>query len=77
MKKVVIAALFIFSSIFSYAQSDDSDPEKKVLFGFNLGVNYANLHSKKALPTNMEVSNGSGFRLGLSSSIKFNDVISL
>ena len=29
MKKVVIAALFLFSSIFSYAQSDDSDEEKK------------------------------------------------
>ena len=77
MKQVVIAILILFSSIFSYAQSDDSDVEKKVQFGFNLGVNYANLHSKKALPTNMEISNGPGFRLGLLSSIKFNDVISL
>lgn len=77
MKKVSFAALLIIISIFSYAQSDDSDAKKKVQFGFNLGVNYANLYSKKALPTNMEVSNGPSFRLGLLSSIKFNDVISL
>lgn len=77
MKKVSFAALFIIISIFSYAQSDDSDAEKKVQFGFNFGVNYANLYSKKALPINMEISNGPNFRLGLLSSIKFNDVISL
>ena len=65
MKKVVLSATMLFVSVVGFSQTENSVTDKKLGFGFNLGVNYSNLQSKEPLPDNARISNGFGFNLGV------------
>jgi hypothetical protein len=50
---------------------------RRLKFGFDLGINYSQLSSKDPMPADLSISNGSGFRLGLLADYKLSDVFSI
>ena len=65
MKNVVFAIVLLFCSSTVFSQSSDSDNEKRLKYGFNLGLNYSNLLDDDKLPENASLTNNFGFRLGI------------
>ncbi|KAB1065981.1 outer membrane beta-barrel protein [Salibacter halophilus] len=65
MEKVVLAIALLFCSSTIFSQSSDSIDEKRLKYGFNLGLNYSNLLDDDKLPENASVTNNFGFRLGV------------
>lgn len=65
MKKIFVTIPLTFCAFILFSQSENSNTDKKVHFGFNVGANYSLLHSKQALPSNTEIYNGIGLKLGL------------
>ena len=62
MNKVILKAIMLLLLSNGFCQNKDS--VNKVLFGFNLGVNYTNIQIKKVDPS-IQTSNSAGFRIGI------------
>jgi len=65
MRKLVLTATLAFCAFVVFAQSENKDIDSKLRFGFNLGANYSFLQSKEPLPSNAEIYNGIGVKLGV------------
>ena len=65
MKTAVLLTSMLLCSIIVFSQTENIKNEAKYKFGFNLGANYSNLQSKETLPSNVKISNGIGFSLGV------------
>jgi len=65
MKNAVLLTSMLLCSIIVFSQTENTKNEAKYRFGFNLGANYSNLQSKETLPSNVKISNGIGFSLGV------------
>jgi hypothetical protein len=65
MKKVVllIGLIYYYANVFS--QTESTFKEKKMKYGFNVGVNYPNVLDRGGLPDNASKSNNVGFQLGV------------
>jgi len=77
MSKVVFVLAVLTSSLTSFSQDEGSFGEKRVKYGFNLGVNYSNLLHKEALPENASLSNDFGFRLGILADYRLSEIVSI
>jgi len=62
MKKTVMVLAIIFM-VGKVAAQNDQPAQPRIMFGFNIGLNYTNLQS--AHNSNVSLHNGPGFRLGL------------
>jgi hypothetical protein len=67
-------ALLVLSCMSVTAQEPD---QKKVLLGFNAGVNYGIVSYTDEVPENVSVNNGEGLRLGLVMEYKINNYLSI
>ncbi len=65
MKKVVLSVVVLLLGIQVFAQSNKEAADSKLRFGIALGPNYAHLYSKDPLPTNADIENGLGLKLGI------------
>lgn len=65
MKKFVLTATLAYCAFVVFAQSENKDTDSKLRFGFNFGANYSFLQSNEALPSNAEINNGIGAKLGV------------
>ena len=65
MKKVILVITLFSCSLAAFSQSAGTVNERRIKYGFNLGVNYSNLLGKEMLPSNASLSNNWGFRLGI------------
>jgi hypothetical protein len=65
MKKVIFILVLYLSSLVAFAQTESDAKEKRMKYGFNLGINYANLLDDNALPSNATLTNNVGFQLGI------------
>jgi hypothetical protein len=65
MKKVAFIFIILCSTVQSFSQTDATQIEKPLQFGFNLGLNYSNFIIEKPLPQGASITNGPGFRLGI------------
>src|SRR3989338_679926 len=79
MKKVFVLA--IFSMAFSISQAQDEiNPEEKprfATFGFSVGINQSNLSIRTNDRTTGDITNGLGYRVGITSNLRFGDHFSL
>lgn len=65
MKKVVLSVVILFLSIHLFSQTKQKPADPKFRFGLSFGPNYSHLYSQEALPTNADIENGIGFKLGV------------
>lgn len=65
MKKVVLSVVLSIYSIIVFSQTECINAERKIQFGYDLGVNYSMLQTKEPLPQGTSILNGVGFKLGL------------
>jgi len=65
MKNAVLLTSMLLCSIIVFSQTENIKNDARYRFGFNLGANYSNLQSKETLPSNVKISNGIGFSLGV------------
>lgn len=77
MKKVVFVLGLLASSFTLFSQSEVSVAEKRMKYGFNLGLNYSNLLAKEMLPGNASLSNDLGFRLGVLADYQISNFLSI
>ncbi len=65
MKKVSLLVISVIISSIAFSQTCNfSGEDKKVHFGFNLGINYSNIQAKSGLPENATITNGEGLSFG-------------
>jgi outer membrane protein W len=77
MKKVIFVAGLLMSSLTVFSQSESGVNEKRMKYGFNLGINYSNLLDNEMLPSNASLSNNLGFRLGILADYKISKFLSV
>ena len=77
MKKVIFVTVLFFTSLNLFAQSEHSAKEKRMSYGFNLGVNYSNLQNKEMPTNNASLSNNLGLRLGILADYKVSNSLSI
>ncbi len=77
MKKVVFVSVLFVTALTAFSQSGGTPSEKRMRYGFNLGVNYSNLLADDALPGNATLSNNLGFRLGLLADYQISKSVSI
>ena len=77
MKKVIIVISLFVSSLSVFSQSESSVNEKRMKYGFNIGINYSNLLDNEMLPSNASLSNDLGFRLGILADYKISKFLSI
>lgn len=65
MKKVVLSVVMLILSIQLFSQTKQKEPDPKLRFGMAFGPNYSHLYSQEALPTNADIENGLGLKLGV------------
>ncbi len=65
MKNTVLIALLLVASYTAHCQTTSEASEKSAMYGFNIGLNYANAFTKDDLQTNSSIHNGVGFSLGV------------
>ncbi|MGM0479945.1 MAG: outer membrane beta-barrel protein [Bacteroidota bacterium] len=65
MKKISFVLVLLACSLVVKAQSDNAVNEKRLKFGFNLGVNHSILYAPDELPGFASISNDLGVRLGV------------
>ncbi len=65
MRKIVLILGLLISSQTMFSQSNSTVDEKRLKFGFNLGVNHSILFSPDELPSFASISNDLGVRLGV------------
>lgn len=72
--------MYLFSVLFisslAFSQNEEQNQEKRLKFGFNLGVNQSNLMSKHDLGEGVSLENNIGFRLGVLADLKINKFLS-
>ena len=77
MKKVIFVTGLFISSLTVFSQSENSVNEKRMKYGFNLGINHSNLLDNEMLSSNASLSNNLGFRLGILSDYKISKFLSI
>jgi hypothetical protein len=77
MKKVVFVVGLLISSFAVFSQSDSNTIEKRLKYGFNLGINQSNVLDNRKLPSNASLSNNLGFRLGILADYKISKFLSV
>ena len=77
MKKVIFVAGLFISSLTVFSQSESAVNEKRMKYGFNLGISYSNLLDNEMLSSNASLSNGLGFRLGILADYKISKFLSI
>lgn len=77
MKKVVFVVGLLISSFAVFSQSDSNTLEKRLKYGFNLGMNQSNVLDNGKLPSNASLSNNLGFRLGILADYKISKFLSI
>ncbi|MEM5567122.1 porin family protein [Psychroserpens sp. AS72] len=77
MKSVVLSIVLLVGSFVGFSQSEKESNEKKLKYGFNLGVNYSNLLAKESLPNNSDIYNEIGFSAGLIMNYKLTEDLSI
>ncbi|WP_165851307.1 outer membrane beta-barrel protein [Brumimicrobium aurantiacum] len=77
MRKIVFLVSLLFISYSSYSQRDLVEQEKRLKFGFNLGVNQSNVFTKHDLNEEVSLENNIGFRLGVLADYKINKFMSI
>ena len=77
MKKVVFIVGLLISSFAVFSQSDSNTIEKRLKYGFNLGINQSNVLDNGKLPSNASLSNNLGFRLGILADYKISKFLSV
>ncbi len=77
MKKVVFVISLIACSTRLYAQTENTPVEKRMKYGFNLGINYSNLITKRAFPAAISKSTNLGFQLGILADYEFSRLFSI
>ncbi|MBN2728571.1 MAG: PorT family protein [Bacteroidales bacterium] len=77
MKKIVFVIILIVSSLTLFSQSEGTANEKRMKYGFNLGINYSNVLENETLPSNASLSNNFGFRLGILADYKISNFLSI
>ena len=77
MKKVVFVVGLLISSFAVFSQSDSNTIEKRLKYGFNLGMNQSNVLDNRKLPSNASLSNNLGFRLGILADYKISKFLSV
>ena len=76
MKKVIFVTGLLISSLTVFSQSE-STVDKRMKYGFNLGINYSNLLDNEMLSSNASLSNNLGFRLGILADYKISKFLSI
>ncbi len=80
MKKVIVFSLFAMACtpIFGQTASERAEEKPKfVTFGFNAGINRSNLSFRDESRETSDITNGLGYRFGLTSNFRFGDHFSL
>ena len=77
MKKVILVIGLFVSSSTLFSQSESAVNEKRMKYGFNLGINHSNLIDNEMLPSNASLSNNLGFRLGILADYKISKCLSI
>jgi len=77
LKKVIFVTGLFISSLTVFSQSESSVNEKRMKYGFNLGINHSNLLDNEMLSSNASLSNNLGFRLGILSDYKISKFLSI
>jgi hypothetical protein len=77
MKKVVFVVGLLLSSFAVFSQSDPNTIEKRLKYGFNLGINQSNVLNNGELPSNASLSNNLGFRIGILANYKIAKILSI
>lgn len=77
MKKVTFIICLFVCSFAVLSQSEITDNEKRLKYGFNLGINYSNLLDNDMLTNNASLSNNLGFRLGILADYKISKSLSI
>ena len=77
MKKVIFATGLFISFLAVFSQSGSSVNEKRMKYGFNLGINHSNLLGDEMLSSNASLSNNLGFRLGILADYKISKFLSI
>ncbi|UTW66008.1 PorT family protein [bacterium SCSIO 12643] len=80
MKKVLFACLITLQSFTLLAQFGNGEEQKKLNYGISLGLNYSNILYEEFSPsvyTQVEPSNGMGFRFGIVADYKISKIISI
>jgi len=77
MKKVTFVIGLVVCSLTAFSKSESIDTEKRLKYGFNLGVNYSSLIDNDMPPKNASLSNNLGFRLGLVADYKISKMLSI
>lgn len=77
MRKVIFVMGLLISSLSAFSQSDSEAGDKRLKYGFNLGVNYSNLLENEMLPSNAAVSNNLGFRVGILADYRISKLFSV
>lgn len=77
MKKVILVVGLLISSFAVFSQSDSNTIEKRLKYGFNLGINQSNVLDNGKLPSNASLSNNLGFRLGILADYKISKFLSV
>lgn len=77
MKKVIFVTGLFISSLTVFSQSESSVNEKRMKYGFSLGINHSNLLDNEMLSSNASLSNNLGFRLGILSDYKISKFLSI
>lgn len=71
MIKIAVLVIGIFvCSMAVFSQSDVTVNEKRINYGFNLGINHSILLGNEMLPSNASLSNNIGFSLGVLADFK-------
>jgi hypothetical protein len=74
MRKIVLTAITLL--LFSRAVCQDQDSIPKIMFGFNLGLNYSNTQIKNVDPAGQS-TNSIGYRMGVLMDWRFTNHLSL
>lgn len=77
MKKVGFVISLIACSMHLYAQTENTPGEKRMKYGFNLGINYSNIIPRSAFPSTISKSTNPGFQLGILADYKLSRLFSI
>jgi hypothetical protein len=77
MNKALFLILLMIISFSSFSQTETSTNNKRLKFGFNLGINYSNFVEDENLPINSYFSNDLGISFGVIAEYKVSKKLSI
>ena len=78
MKKILLLTVLLISSFSLFAQNEALNSEKKLKFGFNIGLHYSNLITdNNTFLTDVVILEGLNFQLGVLADYKFSKYFSI